>query len=89
MEILKALPLGLHPVFGLEASKRDGLFRTVRDSVKSIKDLHFHDSRAEATWRLSKNLGVLELTRVIGHRNLSSLLTYYRASAAELAKRLG
>lgn len=89
VEILKALPLGFQPVFGLEASKRDGLFRKVRDSVKSIKDLHFHDSRAEAIWRLSKKLDVLELARVIGHRNLSSLLIYYRASAAELAKRLG
>ena len=57
--------------------------------MKSIKDLHFHDSRAEAIWRLSKKLDVLELARVIGHRNLSSLLIYYCASAAKLAKRLG
>ena len=89
VEILKVLPLGFGPAFGLSASKRDGLFRKVRDSVPSIKNLHFHDSRAEAIWRLSKKLDVLELARVIGHRNLSSLLIYYNASAAELAKRLG
>ena len=89
VEILRALPLGFGPVFGLDAAKRDGLFRKVRDSVPDIVDLHFHDSRAEAIWRLSKKLDVLELARVIGHRNLGSLLIYYRATASELAKRLG
>ncbi|MDZ5788540.1 site-specific integrase [Stenotrophomonas maltophilia] len=89
VQILRALPLGFAPVFGLSASKRDGLFRKVRDGVPTIKDLHFHDARAEAIWRLSKKLDVLELARVIGHRNLSSLLIYYRATASELAKKLG
>lgn len=89
VEILKVLPRGFGPVFGLTAGKRDGLFRKVRDAVPGIKNLHFHDCRAEAIWRLSKKLDVLELARVIGHRNLSSLLIYYRATAAEMAKRLG
>lgn len=89
VQILRALPLGFAPVFGLSAAKRDGLFRKVRDGVSTIKDLHFHDARAEAVWRLSKKLDVLELARVIGHRNLSSLLIYYRATAAELARKLG
>ena len=89
VEILRALPLGFGPVFGLTAGKRDGLFRKVRDTVPGITDLHFHDSRAEAIWRLSKKLDVLELARVIGHRNLGSLLIYYRATASELAMRLG
>ncbi|WP_045769859.1 tyrosine-type recombinase/integrase [Xanthomonas albilineans] len=88
VQILRALPLGFAPVFGLSASKRDGLFRKVRDSVPTITDLHFHDARAEAIWRLSKKLDILELARVIGHRNLSSLLIYYRATAAELARKL-
>ena len=88
VQILRALPLGFGPVFGLSAPKRDGLFRKVRDGVPTIADLHFHDARAEAVWRLSKKLDILELARVIGHRNLSSLLIYYRATAAELAKKL-
>ncbi|WOS40707.1 site-specific integrase [Xanthomonas rydalmerensis] len=88
VQILRALPLSFGPAFGLDAAKRDGLFRKVRDSIASIKNLHFHDTRAEAIWRLSKKLDILELARVIGHRNLSSLLIYYRATAAELAKKL-
>jgi hypothetical protein len=55
----------------------------------SLEDLHFHDSRAEAIWRLSKKLDVLQLARVIGHRDLKSLLIFYDVSASELAKRLG
>jgi hypothetical protein len=51
-------------------------------------DLHYHDSRAEAIWRLSKKLDVMELARVIGHRDLRSLLLYYQADADELADRL-
>ncbi len=89
VEILRTLPLGFGPVFGLDARKRDGLFRKVRDGIEEISDLHFHDSRSEAIWRLSKKFDVLELARVIGHRNINSLLIYYRATASELAKRLG
>ena len=43
---------------------------------------------AEATWRLSKKLDVLELARVIGHRDVRSLLLYYSTSADDLADRL-
>ena len=52
-------------------------------------ELHFHDSRAEAIWRLSKKFDVMELARVIGHRDLRSLMIYYQVSADELADRLG
>lgn len=75
------------PVFGLNDTQRDALFRKGR--IKSgVLNLHFHDSRAEAIWRLSKKLDVLELARVIGHRNISSLMLYYNASADELAAKL-
>lgn len=53
-----------------------------------IEDLHFHDSRAEALTRLSKKLEVLELARMVGHRDVRSLMFYYRESAEELAKKL-
>lgn len=86
-EILAALPRGDGPVFGLEPGVRDALFRKVRDRCQ-IPDLHFHDSRSEAIWRLSKKLDVMELARVIGHRDLRSLLIYYRADADALADRL-
>lgn len=86
VEILKALPAGEGPVFGLDALTRDALWRKYRP--KSIVDLHFHDSRAEAIWRLSKKFDVLQLARVIGHRDIRSLMHYYNESAADLARQL-
>lgn len=87
-EILAAIPKSEGLVFGLEPGTRDTLFRRARDA-SGVKDLHFHDSRAEAIWRLSKKLDVMELARVIGHRDLRSLMIYYQTSADELADRLG
>ena len=50
-----------------------------------IEDLHFHDSRHEATTRLAKKLHVLDLARVAGHRDIKQLQTYYNRDAEELA----
>lgn len=85
VEILRALP---DHVFGLDGGTRDVLFRRAR-TFAEVPDLHFHDARAEAIWRLSKKLDVLELARVIGHRDPKSLLLYYRPSMADMVKRLG
>lgn len=86
VEILRALPEGDGPVFGLTDQVRDVLWRKHRPS--GLSDLHFHDTRGEAIWRLSKKLDVLQLARMIGHRNPASLMSYYRESAAEMAKLL-
>jgi integrase len=75
-------------VFRVSEPSRDALFRKIRNKA-AVEDLHFHDSRAEAIWRLSKKLDVLQLARVIGHRDLKSLMIYYNESASDLAKRLG
>ena len=88
VEILRTLPLGFGPVFQLDAAARDALWRKARDKTPH-RDIHFHDARAEAIWRLSKKLDVLELARVIGHRDINSLLIYYRASASAMARKLG
>ena len=88
VEILRTLPLGFGPVFQLDAAARDALWRKTRAKTPH-RDVHFHDSRAEAIWRLSKKLDVLELARVIGHRDINSLLIYYRASASAMARKLG
>ena len=87
-EILAVLPRTDSPCFGLTDAQKDALFRAGR-KLAGLGNLHFHDSRAEAIWRLSKKLDVLELARVIGHRNISSLMLYYNASADELAAKLG
>jgi integrase len=53
-----------------------------------IDNAHFHDARATAVTRLSKKLNVLELARMIGHRDIKSLDVYYRETAQEIALRL-
>lgn len=86
-EILAVLPRDGATVFNLHAGTRDALWRRAVKAA-GIPDLHFHDSRAEAVWRLSRKLDVMELARVIGHRDLKSLLIYYQTSADDLADRL-
>lgn len=73
--------------FPITAASLDRLFRKARDKTEWT-GVHFHDSRSEAISRLSKKLDVLELARVVGHRDIRSLMFYYRASAAELAMKL-
>lgn len=85
--LLEALP-ELTPAFGLSARQIDVLFRKVRDKA-GIENLTFHDSRHEAITRLSRKLEVLELARMVGHKNLNELLTYYNETAEELARKLG
>jgi integrase len=87
-ELLSVLPKDNGNVFGLDDALRDALWRKARDRAK-LQNLHFHDSRAEAIWRLSKKLDVLQLARMIGHRDLRSLQLYYNESADELADQLG
>lgn len=86
-EIIALLPKNAPTVFNLESGIRDVLFRKARDRAE-VGDLHFHDSRAEAIWRLSKKLPLLDLARVIGHRDLRSLQLYYNVNADDLADQL-
>jgi integrase len=56
--------------------------------VAGVTGLHFRHSRREGIRRLSRRLGILDLARAVGHRDLNSLMVYYREDASELAKRL-
>jgi integrase len=88
VKIVKALLAdGRQRLMTSSNATRDALFRKARVAAK-IDNLHFHDSRAEAIWRLSKKLDPLELARQIGHRDPKSLLLYYEADAAEMARKL-
>ena len=82
-EILAHFPDG----FGLRDTQKDAMFRQLRTKA-ALPDLNFHDSRHEGITRLAKVLDVLDLARVVGHRNVSQLLTYYHADAASLAVKL-
>ncbi|WP_024972082.1 site-specific integrase [Ralstonia pickettii] len=55
-----------------------------------LHDVHFHDTRHEATSRLADVLtNVLELSAVTGHRDVRMLRRYYHPRAEDLAKKLG
>jgi integrase len=88
VELLR-LMIGLDKVqvFTVTDASRDALFRKARDACK-IKNLHFHDSRANAITILAKKLDIHDLARMIGHRDLKSLLIYYRKSASDIARSL-
>ena len=57
-------------------------------SNASINGCHFHDARSEAITRLSKKLDVLMLAKMIGHRDIKSLLFYYAEKPEDIADRL-
>lgn len=87
IELLAQLPDTGPAYFGLTSGRLDALFRKGRDRAL-VGDLTFHDTRHEAITRLARKLNVLELARMVGHRDLKNLQIYYNETAAEIAKRL-
>ena len=87
IEILSILPDTNDAVFNMTASQLDGTFRKGRNR-SGIDDLKFHDTRHEGITRLAKKLDVLELARMVGHKDLKMLLIYYNETAANLAGKL-
>lgn len=75
-------------LFPIEPNVRDQVFRQVRDATPAMQGMHFHDSRHEATKRLAGKLHVLDLARMLGHRDPKSLMHYYNTTAEELAAKL-
>lgn len=87
VKLLGCLPRESERCFGITSEVRDVVFRQARNTA-GIKDVHFHDSRSEGISRLSKKFNVLDLARITGHRDLRSLMHYYKADMATLAKQL-
>jgi integrase len=54
----------------------------------TINGAHFHDARSEAVTRLSKKLDVMALAKMIGHRDLRSLMFYYSEKPEDIADKL-
>lgn len=71
----------------LSTASLDALFRKARDKA-GVEDLTFHDARHEAITRLAKVFDVLELARIVWHRDLRMLLVYYNPSAEDLSGKL-
>ena len=88
VDILRGLE-GLHPsrCFVLSSGQLDALWRKLRDRA-GVVGLRYHDSRHTAITKLAKKLEVLELARMVGHRDLRQLLTYYNETAESLARKL-
>lgn len=84
VDLFRKVPKG----FSLTDASRDTLFRKAR-SKAGLSGFTFHDARALALTRLAKKVDVLTLARIAGHRNIKSLMVYYRESAEDIAKRLG
>ena len=54
----------------------------------SVNGTHFHDARSEAVTLLSKKLDVMQLAKMIGHRDIKSLMFYYSEKPEDIADRL-
>ncbi len=74
-------------IFNMSSSQLSALFRKVVGRT-GIENLTFHDTRHEAITRLAKKLDVLDLARMVGHRDIKQLLTYYNKSAKDMAQQL-
>ena len=53
-----------------------------------LSGLCFHDARHEAITRLARKLEIVDLARMVGHKDMRSLSIYYNATASEIARRL-
>ena len=88
VELLRLLPRVGADCFSVSLESFDTTFRrAVRQA--GIEGLHFHDTRHEALTRLAGKLSVLELARMVGHRDPRSLMIYFNATSEELADKLG
>jgi integrase len=77
------------PLFTVKAGSIDTLVRKAR-AKERITGLQFRDSRADAATRLvKKGVELLQLARILDHKNLELLnRVYYRSTAAEIARGL-
>ncbi len=73
--------------FRLTGSQVDALFRKAKGKAL-VEGITFHDARHYAITQLAKKLNVLELARMVGHRDLKMLQRYFNPTAEELAKKL-
>lgn len=87
IELLNCLDPETATAFDLSSRSLDTLFRKARDRAM-VEGLRFHDTRHEAITRLAKKLDVLDLARVVGHRDIRMLMVYYNEKAEDLAKKL-
>ena len=87
VHLLSSIPDKTGKVFGIRSGSASTLFaRYIKKA--GINNLHMHDTRHEAVSRLAKKFTMMELAKVVGHRDPRSLMIYYEPSAEELAAKL-
>ncbi|HEX8590659.1 site-specific integrase [Pseudomonas sp.] len=75
-------------IFTVSQETADTYFRRAKAKLQ-LFNLTFHDLRATALTRLARKLDILDLAKMVGHRDTKSLMIYYRESATNIASRLG
>ena len=74
-------------LFGVRYHHIGGLFYEAVQKA-NVFDLKFHDSRHEGITRLARIYKVLDLARIIGHRDIQGLMVYYNPTIEELVSRM-
>lgn len=87
IKLLSELPKNDDFVFPASVDTVGAMFRRGCGAL-GIEDLHFHDTRHEGVSRLAKKFNVMELAKIIGHRDLKSLMVYYNPTIEDLAGKL-
>ena len=87
LELISFLPKEGASVFNLTSRQLDSNFRKYRDRA-AVENLTFHDTRHEAITRLASKLEVLELARMVGHKDIKMLMIYYNETPEALADKL-
>jgi integrase len=87
IKLLKETPKTDAFVFPADKDVVGAMFRRGCGAL-GIEDLHFHDTRHEGVSRLAKIFNVMELAKIIGHRDLKSLMIYYNPTIEDLAGKL-
>ena len=87
-ELLQMLePKTSGKLFFVSQASAGTLFRRAVQ-MAGIENLTFHDTRHTAITRLARKLDMLDLARMVGHRDPRSLMIYYNATAEDIARRL-
>lgn len=86
--IEQMLPLELETVFGLKESQVDSHWRKLTKKAM-VDNLTFHDCKHYACTWMAQKVNVYDLARIVGTRDLKTLMIYYNKSASDIAGDLG
>src|SRR5690554_31207 len=91
VELLTLMAESQQPIGRVFKSNQKSVGTIFRRAVQmaGLINFTFHDTRHEALTRLARKIDVLDLARMVGHRDPRSLMIYYNATASEIASRLG